>query len=1036
MISRVLDFSLRQRLFVIIAAICVAGFGMISFRQLPIDVYPDPSPALVQIFTEAHGMAPEEVERFISYPIEAAMFGLPKVTNIRSNSTFGLSTVSVYFEEGTDIYWARQLVVPRLHEVVEDLPDQAHEPVLGPIATGLGMVYLYYLEGDGYTTMELRTLQDWLVKYELKSVPEVSQVLSIGGDVKQYRILVDPDALLAYDLTLSDLIERIRAGNRNTGAGFITRAEEEYIVRSIGLVQTLDDLRRTVVTSVEGTPIYLSSLATVEILPAIRRGAALVNGEGERVVGMVLKLFGSNTARVISDIEERIEVINTSLPDGVEIVPFYNQAAFVRACFGTVVNNLALGILLVIGVLFLFMGDVRSALIAVLTLPFAVLLTFIVMRQTGLAADLMSLGGLAIAIGLIADAAIIFVENAFRHVQSGGVDRSSAIRTAGSEVARPLFTAIVIIILVFLPIFTLTGVEGVMFRPMGFTISLALAGSILFTLVVIPALGYYLIGSSGAAAREPWLIRRIRARFIPFFTTCGNCRRRVFWITGAALAIGLALIPTLGREYLPPLQEGTLQLRVLLNPNTGLEETVETATEIERIIRDVPEVTGILSRIGRGEVGSHAHFVNDAEILIQLKPERQWRAFRNTNELIGEIEDRLAHLPGLSLTMTQPIAHNLDHLITGARAQLAVKLYGEDYDVLTATAHLIETELRLVRGSADVQVEQVAGQNHLQIVLRRDALARYGLSVGGVQETIEAAIGGVTIGKVYEEQRRFDIFLRFEPAARESVDEIAALLVGLPSGGRIPLGSLADIETVEGPRLISREQNKRYITIECNVRGRDLGRFVAEARDRIEAGVEIPPEYILTWGGQFELQIKAYRTLAVVTPLTLLLVALLLFTLFNSLREVLIILVNIPLALIGGVAALKLTGLYLSVPASIGFIAIFGIALEDGLVLLAAIRKRVCDGVELDEAILEGVSVKLRPVLMTTFTTIFGILPLLLAVGPGAEIYKPLATVVVGGLLTSTLVTLIVLPLMYQRIMEPVCTLSENAEPEAGSAVG
>ncbi|MFC1500667.1 efflux RND transporter permease subunit [Candidatus Zixiibacteriota bacterium] len=1022
MIQRLIRFSIEQRLFVIAATVLIMVLGVLSFRQLPIDVFPDPSPALVQIYTEGHGMAPEEVERLVSYPIEAAMFGLPRVTTVRSTSTFGLSTVSVYFEDGTDIYWARQMVLPRLTEVMEDLPEQAREPVLGPIATGLGLVYLYYLEGDGYTTMELRTLQDWLVKYELKSVPEVSQVLSIGGDVKQFQILVDPAALLKYDLTISDLIDRIRGNNQNVGASFIVRGQEEYIVRSIGLVQTIDDLKNTVVTSSGGVPVLLSSLARVEILPAVRRGTALANGEGEKVVGMVLKLFGSNTAKVIEDIETRIETINRSLPEGVEIIPFYNQAAFVRACFSTVAANLALGILLVIIVLFLFMGDFSSALVTVFTLPFSILLTFILMNQANIAADLMSFGGLAIAIGLIADAAIIYVENAYRHLQlpDAGGKADSLIR-AGSEVARPLFIAIMIIVLVFTPIFTLSGVEGIMFRPMGFTISFALAGSLFFTLIIIPALAFFLLRKRRKERQEPWLIRRIRGVFIPFFETCLSCRRRVFWITGAVFAIGVALIPSMGREYMPRLQEGTLHLRVTMNPNASLEESISMATKVEQIVRDVPEVTGILSRIGRGEVGSHAHFVNNAEVLIQLKPERQWKEFRNAEDLVEEIEHRLEVLPGLSLSMTQPIAHNLDELITGSKTQLALKLYGEDFDLLGSTAEEIEHALLEIEGADNVQVEQFSGQNHIQIVIDRETTARYGLNISDVQETIEAAIGGVTIGKVYEEQRRFDIFLQFQPEYRNDTEQIGNLLISLPGGGRVPLGMLARIEEVEGARLISREQNKRFVTIQCNVRGRDIGSFVADARREIEADVDIPPEYILTWGGQFELQQRANRTLALIAPFILALVALLLFTVFSSMREVLVILINIPLALIGGVISLKLAGLYLSVPASIGFIAIFGIALEDGLVLLSTFHRKVCDGIDLKEAIVEGVTIKLRPVLMTTFTTIFGILPLMLAVGPGAEIYKPLATVVVGGLLTSTFVTLIVLPLVYQRVKEPVC---------------
>lgn len=1019
MITRILDFSLRHRLLVIAATIAIAAVGFFSFRELPIDVFPDPSPPLVQIYTEAEGMAPEEVERLISYPIEASMFGLPRVERIRSFSTFGLSLVNVYFEEGTDIYWARQLVSPRLREIGDELPADAEESVLGPIATGLGLVYLYYLEGDEYTTIELRTLQDWLVKYELKSVPEVSQVLSIGGDVKQFQILIDPNALLQYGLTVSDVADRVRENNQNTGASFITRGKEEYVVRSLGLVETIDDLKQVVVANRNGTPVYLSHVAEVEILPGIRRGAALAMGEGEKVVGMVLKLFGSNTAQVIDNVEERIREINRSLPAGVEIVPFYNQASFIRSCFNTVATNLAFGVVLVIIVLFLFMGDLGSAFLTILTLPFSILLTFILMERIGLAADLISFGGLAIAIGLIADAAIIFVENCFRHVQQKAEDKALAIKNAGAEVGRPLLFAIVIIIVVFLPIFTLTGVEGIMFRPMGFTISFALAGSILFTLVSIPAIAWYVLRRRNDVAREPLLIRKARQIFLPFFESCRRHRRRVFLVVNAVAATGVILVFTMGREYIPYLEEGTLHLRSTLNPNISLEETIATANTIENIVLDVPEVTGVLSRIGRGEVGSHAHFVNDIEMLVQLRPVQQWRAFRNKDALLEEIQHRLEGIPGMNLSITQPIQHNLDELITGVKAQLALRLYGEDYDILREVSAEVEHVLHDIPGAADVQVQQFTGQNQIQVRLDREAIARYGLNIETVQETIEAAVGGIVVGKVYEEQRRFDIFLRFEPESRSNIEAIEALFISLPSGGRIPLEQIASVQAVEGHRVISREGNRRFITIQCNVRGRDIGSFVSQARAAINNTVDIPPEYMLSWGGQFELQQRANRRLALIAPLTLILVALLLFAALESGRETLVILINIPLALTGGVIALAVTGQYLSVPASIGFIAIFGIALEDGLVLLASIRGYSSEGHDIIEAIRRGVNTKLRPVLMTTFTTVFGILPLLLARGPGAEIWRPLATVVVGGLLTSTLVTLVVLPMVYERF-EPL----------------
>jgi cobalt-zinc-cadmium resistance protein CzcA len=1016
MIPKLISFALRQRLFITLATVLVSCLGFMAFQKLPIDVFPDPSPTLVQVYTEAEGMAPEEIERLISYPIESSMFGLPRVKNIRSFSTFALSIVNVYFEDKTDIYWARQLVSQRLLEVRENIPEQAHNPVLGPIATGLGLVYLYYLEGEDYPSLELRTIQDWLVKYELKSVPGVSQVLSIGGDIKQFQVLISPHSLLKYNLTISDVAEKIRKNNQNIGASFITKGKEEYIVRSVGLIHTLDDLGNIVIANFHGTPIFIKDIGSVQILPAIKRGAALANGEGEKVVGMVLKLFGSNTAKVIKSIEERIAEINKSLPPGIKIVPFYNQASLVRKCFSTVSTNLILGIILVIVVLFLFMGDFPSAIITVFSLPFSILFTFIMMQRINLAADLMSFGGLAIGIGLIADASIIFVENAHRHLQISHENKTRAILRAGEEVGRPLFFAVMIIILVFLPVFTLTGVEGIMFRPMGYAISFALAGSLIYALISAPALSHYFLKRKNTPTREPFLIRNIKKVYLTFFQLCQKRRKTVFLATILVFLTGVVLLPFLGREYIPALEEGTLHLRATLDPNISIQETISLATSVERVLKEIPEVTGVLTRIGRGEVGSHAHFVNDAEILVQLNPIQKWKYFRNKSELLHEIEHRLERFPGINLNITQPIAHNLDELITGVKAQLAIKFYGEDFDILKEKSMEIKDVLSSIKGAADVQVEQFTGKNHIQVVLIRERIARYGVNIKDIQETIKAAIGGITVGQVYEGRKKFDIFLRFQPEFRKDIQKIENLLISLPSGGQIPLKLVASIQEVIGPRLINREHNKRFITVQCNIRNRDIGRFVKEAQREIEEKISIPPEYIIKWGGQFELQQQANRKLTLITPITLAFVALLLFTIFYSFQEVLVILINIPLALTGGIIALKISGLYLSVPASIGFIAIFGIALEDGLVLLSAFRQRLLKGAKMKEAILDAVSTKVRPVLMTTFTTIFGIMPLLLAKGPGAEIQRPLATVVVGGLITSTLVTLLVLPFVYQSI--------------------
>jgi cobalt-zinc-cadmium resistance protein CzcA len=662
------------------------------------------------------------------------------------------------------------------------------------------------------------------------------------------------------------------------------------------------------------------------------------------------------------------------------------------------------------------MGNIPAALIAVLSLPFSILFSFILMQRINLAADLISFGGFAIGIGLIADAAIIFVENTHRHLQLPHESKVQAIVTAGEEVGRPLLFAIIIIIIVFLPIFTLTGTEGIMFRPMGFTIVFALAGSLIFALIAIPPLSFYLMRKKGAAKQEPFLIRNIKKYYIPFFKACQRHRKKVFLVTVVVFLLGLALVPFMGREYIPYLEEGTLHLRATFDPNISLTETIALTSSIEKTLIEIPEITGILSRIGRGEVGSHAHLINDAEILIQIQPIQKWKRFKHKDELIDEIEHHLDDFPGLTLNMTQPIAHNLDELITGVRAQLAVKLYGEDFEILKDKATQIKDLLAKIEGASDVQMEQFTGQNHVQINLDRSQIARYGVNIQDIQETIEAAVGGISLGQVYEEQKRFDIFLRFGSEFRQSIKHIENLLIRLPKGGQIPLKQLATTEEVIGARAISRERNKRFITIQANIRGRDIGRFVVEAQKKIEDTVTLPPEYSMSWGGQFELQQRANKRLGLIMPITLILVALLLFTIFYSFQEVLIILINIPLALTGGIIALKISGLYLSVPASIGFIAIFGIALEDGLVLISAFHRKLKDGLSMKKAILDGVQTKLRPVLMTSFTTIFGVLPLLLARGPGAEIQRPLATVVVGGLITSTLVTLIVLPLIFQSL--------------------
>lgn len=1016
MLDKIIEFSIKQKLFIIAATLIILILGILSYQRLPKDAFPDPSPCLVQIYTEAEGMAPEEVERFISYPIEAAMFGLPRVKSIRSFSTFALSMVSVYFKDGTDIYFARQLIAQRLPQIRKQLPSQAENPILGPIATGLGLVYLYYLEGENYSPLEIRTIQDWIIKYDLQSVPEVTQVLSIGGDIKQFQVLADPNKLIKYSLTLNDLIENIRKNNQNIGASFITKGKEEYIVRSIGLAKTIEHIKNIPVANYKGTPVYVKDLAEVKIGPAIKRGTALAEGKGEVVSGMILKLFGSNTVQVIENIEKRIESINKSLPPGIKIVPFYNQASLVKKCVFTVATSLLLGIILVTFILFLFMGDFRSSMVAAFSLPFSILFAFILMNRINLSIDLMSFGGLAIGIGIFVDASIVMIENIFRHIQTSSEAIHHSILRAANEVARPIFYAIAIIILVFLPIYTLRGVEGIMFRPLAYAITFALLGSLIFSLTFVPTISYFVISKRKKTKRESYVIKNIKKIYLPLFKKTLKKRKVVFLFTIILFFIAVILIPFLGTEFIPRLEEGTTHLRVTMDPNISLQEAINLTNNIEKEIKSFSQVQGVLSRIGRGEIGSHAHFVNNAEILITLRPLNEWENLKNKYELTEAMEKKLDKFPGILLNFTQPIAHNLDELISGVKAQIAIKIYGEDFSVLQEKSIQIKDVISTIKGATDVQIEQFTGQNQLQIILNRENIARYGVHIEDVQKTVEAALGGFTLGQIYEGNRKFDIFLRFQPQYRKDIPEIENLLIPLHSEGTIPLSFLAEIKEVIGPRHINRENNNRYVTVQCNIRGRDIGSFVKEAQENIDDSVSLPPGYTTSWGGQFELQQQANRRLMLIIPVTLVAIGLILFAVFYSLKDVLIILLNIPLALTGGVIALKISGQYLSVPASIGFIALFGIVLENGLVLVSYFHKLVNQGLKMNEVLITGVNLRIRPVLMTAFTTMFGLIPLLVARGPGAEIQRPLATVVVGGLFTSTLITLFVLPLLYQAL--------------------
>ena len=1023
MIDKIIQIALRNHLLVGVLAVLMMGAGYYSYRQLPVDAFPDVSPNLVQVFTVTEGLAPEEIETYVTFPIEIAMNGLPGIDNIRSVSNFGLSVVNIYFEDGVDIYFARQLVGERLQEAREQIPEGFGEPAMGPISTGMGLVLFYYLEDEtGKRTLEeLRTIQDWLVKFHLQTVPGVTEVLGIGGYEKQYHVVVDPDALLRYGVSLQEVLDQIEANNLNVGAQFIERDAEEYVVRSVGLVSSIEDIENVVIKASDGTPTYLKQLAEVRIGGAVRRGVQTYNGLGEVVAGMVIKLFGTNSSTVIESVEAKMDQINQILPEGIRLVPYYEQKTLVEACVKTVTDALIQGIGLVVLILVVFLGSFRPSLVVGLSIPFSVLFATLWMKYFGISANLMSLGGLAIAIGIMVDGTIVMVENVDRMLREAGPDESrlSVVARACGEVGRPIVFAISMIIIVFLPLFTLQGVEGKTFRPLAYTVALAMLGSLVFALFVAPMLSHVVMRrpkgqSAEGAPQENAMVRWILRWYRPLVDGVVAHRARAVGLGVALLAIGIAIFPRLGAEFTPELQEGTMVLRLTMAPSISLTESTRLTTLVEQKLMQVSEITGVVSRIGRGEVGAHTDPVNSAEMYILLKPKEQWREAESQEELQEVIRDELGEIPGVLTNFTQPIAMTVDELLEGVRAELAIKLFGDDLDILKQKADEIAQTVGQVQGAADVQVDQVSGTPQLLIRVDRQAISRYGINVADVQEVIRTAVGGATVGAVFEGIRRFDILVRYAPEYRQTPEAIAQILVQGPEGMKVPLSQLAHIEEIIGPRQITRVNSQRFITVQCNVNGRDIVSFVEEAQQAIDDEVVLPSGYLVTWGGQFRLQQEANKRLALVIPITLLILFLLLFSSFNSVKNAVLILLNIPLALVGGVVGLWLTSQNLSVPASVGFIALFGIALENGMVLVTYFNQLVRDGLSIDEASVKGACLRVRPVLMTALTTGLGLIPLLLSDGTGSEVQRPLATVVIGGLITSTVLTLLVMPALYK----------------------
>src|SRR5579883_839640 len=1011
MLHRIIDFHLEHRWFVLIGVVAIVAAGLYAMLNIPMDAFPDLTSNQVVVITECPGMPPAEVEQLVTFPLETSLMGIPRTQGIRSISKLGLSIVTLTFDDSVYTYLARQLVNERVQEARSRLPEGL-EPTLGPVATAFGEVYQYTREGDQYSAMQLKTLQEWQVKNQLRTVPGVNEINTWGGETKQYQIEVEPTRLQGYGLSLRDVYERVLENNANFGGGFIEHASEQYTVLGVGRAQNERDLEQVVLVSRAGTPVMLRDVARVAVKPMPRQGAVLRDGKGETVSGMVIMLKGENGKRVIERVKARLASLR--LPPGVRLFSFYDQSQVIDRTIETVKHNLLEGGALVIVVLLLFLGNIKAALIVAAVIPLSMLVAFLGMQAFGISANLMSLG--AIDFGMIVDGAVVMMENAMRrlHHAEGEAHFSAEdqIREAAHEVARPIVFAVAIIIAVYMPIFFLEGLEGRMFRPMAITVCSALIGALIFALTVIPAATTVHFTGRVKEHKDAWF-QAIRARYLRVLTAL--VRHRLATVS-AALGMVMAAIGSLafiGTEFMPRLDEGSILIETRKLPGISLTESIQISNRIEKVIRSFDEVSGVVTKIGRPDLATEAMGVYQGDVYVLLRPREQWKRARTKEDLIGSMSAALARIPGVAYNFTQPMAMRLDEVVSGIKADVALKIFGDDSRVLEQQAEHALRLISTVPGAADAQMEIVSGAAELRVEVDRGELARFGLNVSAVRELIETAIGGRYIADMIEGQRRFAIVLRLPDQYRRDADAVRELLLSAPGGERVRLGQVARVSVARGPEVISRESGQRRIVVQCNVRGRDIGSFVAEAQQKIAAGMPLPPGYSTNWGGQFENQQRAMKRLVIVLPAAVLIIFGLLFATFDSVRQALLILLNVPFALVGGIAALWLRQLNLNLSASIGFIALFGVAVLNGIVMVSYINRLREEGMPCRDAVLEGAAVRLRPVLMTALVASLGFVPMAVATSAGAEVQRPLATVVIGGLVTSTVLTLLVLPVVY-----------------------
>lgn len=1013
---RLVEFSLRNKFLILMGTAVVIGVGIYSMLRLPIDAVPDVTPNQVLILTQAPGLGPVEVERFITFPVETAMSGLPGITEMRSVSRFGLSVVYVYFDESMDIYFARRLVLERLPEAKEAIPAGFGTPSMGPISTGLGEIYQFEVRGKSDSLMDLRSILEWDIAFKLRSVPGVVEVNSFGGELKTYEVQVDPNKLVAYNIPLDTVFAALERNNANAGGGYIERAQEQYLIRGEGLVEHISDVDNIVIGSgPSGTPIFVKNIGRTVLAPRVRQGAVTRDGRGEVVTGVVMMLMGENSRVVAQRVREQLEIIKQSLPPGVEIDSYYDRTSLVRRTIATVEKNLIEGGVLVIAVLLLLLGNIRGGLIVASAIPLSMLVAFTGMVQAGLSGNLMSLG--AIDFGLIVDGSVVMIENIVRKLgerHAAGVSREEVIREAGREVARPIFFAVLIITIVYLPIVTLEGVEGKMFRPMAWTVVFALIGSLVLALTLMPVLAALLFRGR-MQEREPRIVRWIKERYRPLLEWTLTRPALTAGIAVAVFVASLLLVPFMGTEFIPRLDEGTLAIQASRLPSVSLTESLKSTTLIEEVLKRFPEVITVVSRTGQAEIPTDPEGVETSDIYVILKDRGEWKTATTREELIAEFDTALEkNVPGNMFSYSQPIELRVQELIAGVRSDVAITVFGDDLDQLRRTGEEVARVVSRVQGSADVKLEQAGGSRFLRVKIKREEIARYGVNASQVLDLVQT-MGGREVGEVLEGQRRFALQVRFTSADRADVEKIRNLKVADPEGRMIPLSQLADIAVEEGPTRISRENIHRRIAIEANVRGRDLGGFIADVQQAIGEQVKLPTGYYIEYGGQFKNLQRASARLLLVVPVALFLIFVLLFTTFNAIKPALLIYFNIPIAASGGLIALFLRGMPFSISAGVGFIALFGVAVMNGLVLLAHIDDLRRAGLDVHEATVRGALEKMRAMIMAPLVAGLGFIPMALATSAGAEVQRPLATVVIGGLITSTTLTLLVLPALYRR---------------------